>query len=87
VNDRALAGWIIIEFAGLLLLTSLLWGVLNEVVLQFDSVAPPASTTANIDRGQSWVRTAWDWAPLWVSAAATIALQARANFESRGGAA
>jgi hypothetical protein len=95
-DSRALAGYIIIEFALTLFLLSILWGVLNEVVLQLEAfdlgVVPgsagvegetdPGSPAADFRRGKGFIDELWEYTPVWGAVLLTLALQVRSN---RGG--
>jgi hypothetical protein len=88
-EDRALAGYIVLEFAVTLLLLSLLWGVLNEVVVQLELINTGIVTDANTGvpaesfrEGQFFIEQAWEYTPVWGAVLLTLALNVAAN---RGG--
>lgn len=84
--DRGLAFAIVFEFLLALAFFAIIWLFLNEPAQMFwnmsASSAPAGSEWA---RGSSYAKAMWDYAPVWAAAAATLFLQARAAFESRGG--
>jgi hypothetical protein len=94
-DNRALAGYIILEFAVTLFLLSILWGVLNEVVLQMEAfdlgIVPgsngiegetnPDSPAADFRRGKFFIDQLWEYTPVWGAVLVTLALQVAANKE------
>jgi hypothetical protein len=90
-DDRALASVIILEFAVTLLLLSLLWGVLNEVVVQLELIDIGIVTDANTGvaaesfrEGSFFIETAWEYTPVWGAVLLTLALQVAANRQGAG---
>lgn len=95
-DNRALAGYIILEFALTLFLLSILWGALNEVVLQLEAIdlgvvpgsagvegeTDPGSPAADFRRGKFFIDQLWEYTPVWGAVLVTLALQVASN---RGG--
>jgi hypothetical protein len=86
-EDRALAGYIVLEFALVLVLLSLLWGVLNEVVLQLEvidlgiiSETNPTVAAQQYERGEFFISQAWEYTPVWGAVLVTLALQVAAKL-------
>jgi len=85
-EDRALAGYVMLQFLGSLAFFAILWIVMNEALIQlgaFDGSLPFSNST--LQEGRGYVESAWTFSPLFAAAASTLALQARAAFESAGG--
>lgn len=86
MDNRGLAGWVLFQFLGSLIMFALVWIVLNEAIAAGNFFGPsPAATSANLKEGRGYIESIWTFSPLFAAVAATVALQARAAFESAGG--
>lgn len=84
--DRALAGYVMLQFLGSLVFFALIWVVLNEALITMGAFdATLVATNETLEEGRGYVESAWAYSPLFAATAATLALQARAAFESAGG--
>jgi len=85
-EDRALAGFVALQFLGSLVFFALLWVVMNEALVQLGAFnGPLPATNSTLEEGRGYVEAAWTFSPVFAATASTLALQSRAAFETAGG--
>jgi hypothetical protein len=88
-DQRGLGFHLLFQFLLALALFAAAWAALNGPFHQLISVGAEqtasASSADQIAKGRGWIVLMWDYAPVWAAAAAVVANQARAAFESAGG--
>jgi heme/copper-type cytochrome/quinol oxidase subunit 2 len=81
-----LAGYIIFNFLGGLILFMLFWTLLDSFAVEFFEIAIREGGAAR-SQGATYLQYAWTFAPALVLTILSLDLISRAVFESRGGAA
>lgn len=88
-DQRGLGFHLIFQFLLALALFAAAWAALNGPFHQLINVGAEhtasSTSSAEIAKGRGWIVLMWDYAPVWAAAAAVVANQARAAFESAGG--